>query len=129
MHNKDFATWNTQKQRIHNTSHHPYCTEREIWWCSLGINIGVEVDGKNGKFERPSLILKYINKDMVLIVPLTTKEKSDKNHCPITTDGRTSFAKISQIKVISTKRLIRKIGTLNEGEFKKVKEQFLSFVN
>lgn len=94
----------------------------------MGINIGVEVDGKNGKFERPSLILKYINKDMVLVLPLTTRQKADKNHCPIVTAGIASFAKISQVKVISTKRLLRKISTLDEGEFKKVKDQFLAFL-
>lgn len=128
MHIKDFNNWNIEKQYIHNTNHHPYCSEREIWWCSLGVNIGVEVDGKNGKFERPSLILKYINKDMVLTVPLTTKERSYKNHCLITAGEKKSYAKISQVKVISTKRLLRKISTLDEEEFGKVKEAFLSFV-
>jgi mRNA interferase MazF len=128
MHHKDFESWNIEKQYINKTNHHPYCDEREIWWCSLGINIGVEVDGKNGKFERPSLILKYINKDMVLVVPLTTKQQADKNHCPIASEGKTSFAKISQIKVISTKRLLRKISTLDEVEFRKVKEHFIAFI-
>jgi mRNA interferase MazF len=129
MYQKDFDTWNIEKQYINKTNHHPYCSEREIWWCSLGINIGVEVDGKNGKFERPSLILKYINNDMVLIVPLTTKQQADKNHCAITSESKISFAKISQIKVISTKRLIRKISTLDEQEFKKVKDHFITFVS
>lgn len=124
---KDFNKWNTEKQYIDSTNHHPYFSEREIWWCALGVNIGVEVDGKNGKFERPALVLKYLNKDMTLVVPLTTKHKADKNHIEIKTEYITSYAKISQIKVISTKRLLRKVSTLPEAEFQKVKQEFLAF--
>jgi mRNA interferase MazF len=127
MYHKDFNKWNTEKQYINGTDHHPYFSEREIWWCALGVNIGVEVDGKNGKFERPVLILKYLNKDMALVVPRTTKNKADKNHIQIQTVNITSYAKISQIKVISTKRLLRKISTLPEDEFLKVKQKFLAF--
>lgn len=129
MHFKDFETWNIEKIGIDKRNHHPYCNEREIWWCSLGINVGVEVDGKNGKFERPSLILKYINKDIVLVIPLTSKQKSDVNHCKITTVNRVSFAKISQIRVISTKRLLRKINTLEIGEFNRVKDMLFKFLS
>lgn len=127
MYHKDFNKWNTEKQYINSTDHHPYFSEREIWWCALGVNIGVEVDGKNGKFERPALILKYLNKDMTLVVPLTTKSKEDKNHIQIRIEDMTSYAKISQIKVISSKRLLRKISTLPEDEFLKVKQKFLAF--
>lgn len=34
--------------------------EREIWWCSLGVNIGFEQDGTNDLFERPVLVIKKI---------------------------------------------------------------------
>lgn len=32
--------------------------EGEIWWCSIGMNIGVEIYGKGGRFTRPVLIFK-----------------------------------------------------------------------
>ncbi len=126
---KDFDNWNKEKQYINNLNHHPYCAIREIWWCSLGVNVGVEIDGKNGKFERPVLILKYLNKDMVLVIPLTTKNKNDKNHIQIEMEDRVSFAKISQSRVISTKRLLRKIDMLPEGEFVEVKKKFIEFLS
>jgi mRNA interferase MazF len=75
------------------------------------------------------LILKYLNKDMVLVVPLTTKNKDDKNHIKIETTVMTSFAKISQVRVISTKRLLRKIDMLPEVDFIEVKKKFLEFVS
>lgn len=118
---KRLNTWNREKQYIDGTYHNTYFFEREIWWCVLGVNIGVEVDGKNVKFERPALILKYLNKDMTLVVTLTTKHKADKNHIKIKTEDITSCAKIFQIKVISAKRLLRRVSTFREAEFLKVK--------
>lgn len=63
MHVKDFENWNREKQYINAIEKELYFNEREIWWCAFGVNIGVEIDGKNGKHERPGLILRYINKD------------------------------------------------------------------
>jgi hypothetical protein len=61
MYIKDFDGWNNEKQRINKTDKKRFFKEREIWWCALGINIGVEIDGKNGAYERPVLIFKYRN--------------------------------------------------------------------
>lgn len=129
MYNKDFNGWNIEKQHVNDTSKQFYFLEREIWWCALGVNVGVEIDGKNGKFERPVLILKYINKDMVLISPLTTKGLSDKNHIKIDIDGMVSFVKISQIRVVSNKRLLRKISTLSEVQFKYIRKRVVRFIS
>lgn len=129
MHIKDFNNWNIEKQYINGTEKELYFSEREIWWCAFGINIGVEIDGKNGKFERPALILKYINKDMALVLPLTTKDKEDKYHIKIQTDKMDSFAKISQARVVSSKRLLRKIDTLPEEQFRNLREKFIKFLS
>jgi tRNA1(Val) A37 N6-methylase TrmN6 len=40
--NKDFDTWNTRKKTIDFSSKNPPYLERDIWWCSLGVNIGFE---------------------------------------------------------------------------------------
>ncbi len=129
MHIKDFNNWNVEKQYINGNDKELYFDEREIWWCACGINIGVEIDGKNGKFERPALILKYINKDMVLVTPLTTKGLEDEYHVRIKTKKMSSLAKISQIRVISSKRLLRKIDTLPEDQFLRVREKLLDFLS
>lgn len=129
MHIKDFNGWNIEKQYINGTHKELYFAEREIWWCAFGVNIGVEIDGKNGKYERPGLVLKYINKDMALVVPLTTKGKEDKHHIKIMTEKMVSFAKISQVKIISTKRFLRKIDTLPENQFLNIRKCFIEFVS
>ena len=32
---------------MHNTGRLPAIKEGEIWWCAMGENIGVEINGKN----------------------------------------------------------------------------------
>ncbi len=123
MHKKDYNTWNNEKKYLNNKDVKLYFSEREIWWCSLGINIGVEIDGKNGKFERPVLVYKYISKDSLFVVPLTSKIRNDDYHAEIITNKVTSYVKISQIRVISSKRLLRKIDTLDTSQFLKIKEK------
>lgn len=39
---KEFEKWNTTKMRINALADVPYFHEREIWFCSLGVNVGFE---------------------------------------------------------------------------------------
>ncbi len=117
---KDFDVWNEIKKNLNGKMRVPFCYSREIWWCSLGVNVGSEEDGKNNMFERPVLIIKVINKDMIRIVPLTSKIKADPQHVPIKYEGRIGTLRLSHLKTISTKRLSRKLCTLDEIQFSKV---------
>jgi mRNA interferase MazF len=72
---KEFDKWNEKKKKIHEKDFRSFVHEREIWWCSLGANIGHEEDGKNDKFERPILVIKKWSNKTIVIVPLTTKIK------------------------------------------------------
>jgi hypothetical protein len=40
---KDFDRWNIEKQYVNRIEKEFYFFEREIWWCALGVNIGVGV--------------------------------------------------------------------------------------
>ncbi len=125
---KNFDCWNKEKQYVNSQERELYFAQREIWWCSLGVNVGTEIDGKNGKYERPVLILKHINKDMALILPLTSKAKADDFHLKISSNNMVSFVKISQSRTISSKRLIRKIDTLDDMQFLAVYQSFIDFL-
>jgi hypothetical protein len=62
---KDYRKWSPVKAIIHNSGSHPLgYKEREVWWCSVGENIGFEEDGKNELFNRPVLILKIFSKEL-----------------------------------------------------------------
>jgi mRNA-degrading endonuclease toxin of MazEF toxin-antitoxin module len=118
--NKDFDSWNKVKKDINGKSGPPFYYVREIWWCSLGLNVGSEEDGKNELYERPILILKVFNKKMVRVVPLTSSDKEDDNHTPVLFLGIQSSAKLSQLKTISTQRLSRRLCILDHSQFEKV---------
>ena len=119
---KDFDGWNTIKKEVNESIFADYIHEREVWWCSLGINIGFEEDGKNASFERPVLILKKFSKEVVLIVPLSTKVKNHPYHFPHLHDGQEYSALLSQVRVISTKRLLRKIYEMDNSIFTIIKQ-------
>ncbi|MEI6022372.1 MAG: type II toxin-antitoxin system PemK/MazF family toxin [bacterium] len=117
---KDFDSWNSIKQDIEKNKKSLYANQREVWWCSIGINVGSESCGKNELFERPVLILKVIQKELLLVVPLSTKDKDSKYHIDISFSDTKSFAQLEHIKTISSKRLSRKVGRIPKPMFEKV---------
>lgn len=119
---KDFDKWNSLKKKIdaEEIDQNLYFYEREVWWCSLGVNISIESDGKNNNFERPVLIIKKFNGEMIWVLPLTSKEKTGEFFLKIDHESGVSWVNLSQIKTISTKRLLRKIGMIPEKEFSEV---------
>ncbi len=106
---KDFDTWNIQAKALNQRIFDDFFHEREIWWCALGVNIGSEQDGKNESFERPILIIKKISADLMLIAPLTSKVSNDKYRIETDSTGQSGQILLSQIRVISSRRLLRKI--------------------
>ena len=117
---KDFESWNKLKKVLNEKLNIPFANSREIWWCSLGLNIGTEEDGKNELFERPIIILKVLNKNTLRIAPLTSKPKSDEHHFSVSYHNRVGSVILSQIKTISSKRLSRKLTRLDKDQFEKL---------
>ncbi len=120
---KDFDNWNELKKRLHDKGVNCFYHEREIWWCSLGINIGFEEDGKGAQAERPVLVIKGFNKHLCLAVPLSTSTKKNPYYVPAgNVDGSPASAIISQVQPIDTKRLVNRIGYLDPESFDKTKQ-------
>jgi len=119
---KEFDKWNEEKKVVDAKTINTelFFHIREIWWCSAGLNIGVEANGKHENFERPMLIIKKFNADMVWAIPLTTREKNDKYHYKLNHENVKSWIVLSQIKTISTKRFLRKVGSVSESDFKEI---------
>jgi mRNA interferase MazF len=118
---KDFDKWNGLKKKINNDNEDVFAHQREVWWCALGVNIGAEIDGKNENFERVIIIMKVYNKETLLVLPITTKIKNDTFHHKIVTEQKIAWVKLTQTRVISSKRLLRKIDVLCEVEFDALK--------
>ncbi len=128
MEKKDFQKWCRLKQALNNKPFQAHVRPRQIWWCSLGVNIGFEADGKHENFERPVLVLRVHNKETLLIAPLTGKERDDKFHYPVETGQRKSWVSLTQIRTISHRRLIREIGWIPKEEFACVLEAVREFI-
>lgn len=72
---KDFDGWHPIKTKIELDGKTPTIRQREIWWGSIGVNIGVEQDGKNRLYERPVLVVRKFNHRHFMGIPLTTQLK------------------------------------------------------
>ena len=121
---KDFDTWNEIKKKYDGKNRllrPAYMKEREIWWLSLGLNIGDEEDGKGGNFERPVVVIKKFNNNLFWGCTLSTKIKeSNPYYIKIQTRTGIQSVIISQLRLYDTKRLEEKMETLNQIDFQKI---------
>lgn len=110
--------WIGVKVRLQASEPSIFPYRKEIWWASLGQNIGVETNGKNHRFERPVIVIKVFNVHSLLIAPITSNTKERKFVYPFTTSsGKINIIKLSQLRTISTKRLVRKIEEIPDETF------------
>ncbi|KKU50266.1 MAG: hypothetical protein A3F53_01295 [Candidatus Zambryskibacteria bacterium RIFCSPHIGHO2_12_FULL_48_10] len=115
---KDFWKWHKKKELVHEAGGTALFHEREVWWCTLGTNIGFEQDGSGELFTRPVVILTKFNLDACLIVPLTAKPKKGKYYFEVgDVDGKKAVAVLSQLRFVDRKRLAVKITTLDREIF------------
>lgn len=115
---KDFDSWNIEKKRLQETGREDFIfRERDIWWCSIGINIGTEEDGKNDLFERPVLIIRKFNSKMVWGVPVTSRNRISPYHFMLEHGENRNSAILSQMRTISIKRFKRFVRRISTYEF------------
>jgi len=127
---KDFDKWNEIKKNIdRNTITNILIHEKEIWWCSLGLNVGDEENGKENEFERPVLIIKKFNNRVCLVLPMSSRTGNPYFYHKIFYDNKVSYVILSQIKLISTKRLKRNISNLSNNQFKIIKAKLKEIIS
>jgi mRNA interferase MazF len=120
---KDFDQWNGKKKEIDDRSPTVYCHEREVWWCSLGVNIGYEQNGTGKRFDRPVVVIRGFNQNIFFGVALTSQKKIGEYYFSLgEIGGKEAVAVLSQVRLIDTKRLVRKITTLDEVAFLRLKD-------
>ena len=123
-----FVEWTKLKVRIHVSEREIYFREGEIWWVSLGANIGYEQDGKNSNFERPVLIVRKLSRHILWVVPLSTKLKPHSYYYQYTYNGSSYSAILTQLRTISSKRLLRKIGLFPKEDFESVRKELKKMI-
>jgi mRNA interferase MazF len=126
---KMIIEWTKTKIKINlKTSDNVYFYIKEIWWTNIGSNIGFEQDGKGKNFSRPILIIKKFNKNMLWAIPLTSKHKEGNYFYNLYHQNNNYTLILPQLKLISSKRLIRKITKIPQNDFTKIKSEIKKFL-
>ncbi len=116
--------WHRVKLKTHEKPLLPVFSEREVWWCEVGENIGVEINGKGHNFVRPVLVYRKLSKRAFLGIPLTTQEHIGSWFVPFRFHEKDNFACINQTRSISSKRMQNRIGKIDESDFRKIRAGF-----
>jgi len=126
---KDIEEWSILKKNINMTKQRPYFREREIWWCSVGINVGSEQNGKGNNFARPVLIYQKIKNNLFIGIPITSVLKEDEMNLSFYFEYELHTMLIFQIKCFDSKRLLKKMGTVSQTLDKITKKRVIDFLN
>ena len=120
---KDFSYWHKKKDFLHNEKKRPFFHEGEVWFCSLGMNIGFEQDGRGESFLRPMIVVKKFNQETFWGLPLTKNQKKGLYYFSFTLNSEISTAILSQIRLTDGKRLNYKIGNISNNDFIEMKKR------
>ncbi|MBR3322411.1 type II toxin-antitoxin system PemK/MazF family toxin [Candidatus Saccharibacteria bacterium] len=129
---RDYKKWMPVKQKVHNGARFRTFSEGQIWWCVLGENVGVEINGKGDYFLRPVYIFKKKGKLSFIGIPLTTQAHEGYGYVKFRFKDKYTYAVLSQITTVSVFRLMRKMGEADDSDVKLIHErlgQYLDFLD
>ncbi|MBI2674162.1 MAG: type II toxin-antitoxin system PemK/MazF family toxin [Candidatus Yanofskybacteria bacterium] len=130
--NKDFDKWNKVKKQLNSNEDNVnfYPKEGQVWFCSVGVNIGYEQDGTGRIFERPVLVVKKFNNKMYWVVPLSTKHKQyDFYFNFVDPNGQKASAILAQLRLLSIRRFIRDMYMISDDIFEGILVKLRNFIN
>jgi mRNA interferase MazF len=126
---KDFDSWLTEKKSLESIGHETLAFhEREIWWCSVGINLGDEQDGKNQLFERPVLVVKKFNNRIAWVLPMSTKVKEGIYYHQLEHNEQLFTVLLSQMRLVSVKRFRRFVRKVSPHQFFLIKQKLIGLI-
>ena len=99
-----------------------------MWWCSIGVNLGHEQDGKGTYFNRPVLVIKKFNNRLFWGVPLTTQIKDNKYYHRFTLRGKEQCAMLTHLRLYDAQRLSDRMNRLSENEFSEIKNKLAVYL-
>ncbi len=125
MHIKKFLEWIGLKAKLDSEIRQtPYVSERQVWWASLGENVGFEINGKSKLFTRPVIIFRKLSSGLYFVIPLTTQPQQGTWYVKFKIGNVEQFACLHQARSIDYRRLYSNLGWLDEEDFRKVEAGF-----
>ena len=128
MEEKHFQEWIELKEKLHFSGSLPRIKEGDIWWCSCGENVGVEINGKNKLFSRPVFIYKKLSRHGFIGIPLTSQKKEGSWYVEFDFQNKQQTAVLSQIRTFSVARLSSRMGELDNSDIEKIKAGLANFL-
>jgi len=128
----NFDSWNNLKKTINEVEipQVNFPIPQEVWMCIVGKNIGFEQNGSGSNFSRPVLVIKKFNNKMYWVISLSTKQKSVDFYYNFTDPQENHVSVIiAQMKLVSIKRMKRKIYKMNDTDFLCVKNILKKFLD
>jgi UDP-N-acetylbacillosamine transaminase len=127
----NFDNWNELKKNIHNIKEvNINIKERNIYFVSMGQNIGRESYGKGEKFLRPVLVYKKLGSRYFLGIPLTSTLKEGSYYFAFNRkNGKKNTAMLNQMKTFDAKRVVSYAGKISNNVYKNLQNKMGSFMN
>ena len=130
---ENFDKWNQVKKNVQEDEKTRLFKQRDIFFITMGQNIGFEQNGKGENFVRPIVILKKITNQMFIGIPLSSQIKDGdwffKFEFNIKDKISLNIAILPQIRMFSSKRLLNKIGVMKIEDFEKMKDKIKKFID
>jgi mRNA interferase MazF len=124
---KRFQEWFAVKPKLdESNSKPPFTKEGQMWWCSVGENIGTEISGKSSNFTRPVVILKKLSRYQFMVIPCSTKIKEGSWYVQFNHRDKKQVANLSQARTVDFRRLTTLMGDLDNKDFIDIKNGFLN---
>lgn len=124
---KRFLEWIRIKEKLHTGDYtYPNVKEGEIWWASIGDNIGGEINGKGKDFTRPVYIYHKFSNDFYLIIPTSSKMKIGSWFVTIKQKQQEVSLYMHQLRVIDSRRLSTKIYEVGDLDKLRIYYTFLT---
>jgi mRNA interferase MazF len=99
-----------------------------VWWCTIGHNIGHELDGRSKLYWRPVLVLRKLSLVHLLGVPLTRSTNKLPHRIPLFFRGKKGYVAVDQVRSLDARRLRQLLGVLSPEELRLVRQKLVSLV-
>ena len=134
MNDKQYDKWNKIKKETQINKRKLGIKQRDIFWAKIGFNVGDEQYGKGDYFLRPLIIIRQLTHDLFIGVPITSSIKNNDYFHKFSYTNKTrgiidNSAMILQLRTFSIKRVLSKIGKINQEDFKKIIVKSQSLIN
>ena len=124
-----FDKWNKLKKQLHLKKEIIEFYQGNIYFISIGKNIGYETLGKKELFLRPVLVYKKLSKSTFVGIPLTSKVKNGSYYFSFNyKKDVTSTAMLNQMRVFDIRRSKYLSGKINRNTYKNLEKKVNEFM-